>query len=85
MLHPDLEQDPSLRERKTGLMQEVTAAHAGGDLHTLLRLELEWIDGDGPAAARRTETLDAAGCRDRGAHLRSRAAVGRAGRDARST
>lgn len=58
VLHPDLEQDPSLREQKTGLMQEVTAAHAGGDLHTLLRLELEWIDGDGPA--RRTdETLDA--------------------------
>lgn len=60
VLHPDLERDPSLRERKTGVMQEVTAAHAGGDLHTLLRLELEWIDGDGPAAARRTdETLDA--------------------------
>ena len=42
-LHPDLEQDPALRERKHTLMQELTKAHREGDLHTLLRLELEWI------------------------------------------
>lgn len=58
-LHPDLERDPSVRELKSALMQQITAAYAGNDLHTLLRLELEWIDGNGPAAARRTdETLD---------------------------
>lgn len=43
VLHPDLEQDPVLRERKQALMQELTKAHREGDLHTLLRLELEWI------------------------------------------
>lgn len=42
-LHPDLEQDPAMRERKHTLMQELTKAHREGDLHTLLRLELEWI------------------------------------------
>lgn len=44
VLHPDLEQDPALRERKHTLMQELTKAHREGDLHTLLRLELEWIN-----------------------------------------
>lgn len=42
-LHPDLEQDPAIRERKHTLMQELTKAHREGDLHTLLRLELEWV------------------------------------------
>jgi hypothetical protein len=42
-LHPDLEPDPALREEKGVLMQEVTTAYAAGDLHALLRLELEWI------------------------------------------
>jgi hypothetical protein len=41
-------------------MQQVTAAYAGGDLHTLLRLELEWIQGEGPdAGSLADETLDA--------------------------
>lgn len=31
-------------------MQDVTAAHTRGDLHTLLRLELEWLDPAGDAA-----------------------------------
>ncbi len=43
VLHPDLEQDPALRERKHTLMQDLTKAYREGDLHTLLRLELEWI------------------------------------------
>lgn len=42
-LHPDLEPDAKLRERKGALMQELTAAYHNEDLHTLLRLELEWI------------------------------------------
>lgn len=42
-LHPDLERDPVLRERKHSLMQDLNKAYREGDLHTLLRLELEWI------------------------------------------
>jgi hypothetical protein len=37
------------------LMQEVTTAYAQHDLHTLLCLELECLDGEGPAGERRTE------------------------------
>ncbi len=45
-LHPDREQDPVERERKTELMQEVTVAYAGKDLLKLLELQLavEQID-----------------------------------------
>jgi hypothetical protein len=43
-LHPDLESDPTERERKCRIMQNVTAAHARGDLHALLQLEIEWLD-----------------------------------------
>jgi len=59
-LHPDLERNADLRARKSALMQEVTAAYARNDLHTLLRLELEWLDGERTDAARLTdETLGA--------------------------
>jgi hypothetical protein len=34
------------------MMQDVTAAYARSDLHTLLRLELQWIDGAQADAAR---------------------------------
>jgi hypothetical protein len=43
VLHPDLEQDPEQRRHKVTLMQELTVAYRNNDLHTLLRLELEWI------------------------------------------
>ncbi|MEN9840651.1 MAG: hypothetical protein RL376_451 [Verrucomicrobiota bacterium] len=43
VLHPDLEQDPARRAEKQKLMQELTVAYGAGDLHTLLRLELEFI------------------------------------------
>jgi hypothetical protein len=43
VLHPDLEQDPVRRQSKLTLMQDLTAAYRANDLHTLLRLELEWI------------------------------------------
>jgi hypothetical protein len=43
VLHPDLEQDAIIRDRKVVLMQQLTTAYHSGDLHTLLRLELEWI------------------------------------------
>jgi hypothetical protein len=75
VLHPDLEPDPSIRQQKCALMQEVTTAYGGNDLHTLLRLELEWIDGAGADAARQTdETLSA--CAE---VLREQAAALRAG------
>ncbi len=59
VLHPDLEPDPDERQRKGAVMQELTAAHAAGDLHTLLRLELEWIRHEHADSARLSdEKLD---------------------------
>ncbi|THU05482.1 hypothetical protein E9531_02805 [Lampropedia puyangensis] len=40
-LHPDREPDPTERERKTALMQRVTAAYRTKDLLQLLQLQLE--------------------------------------------
>jgi hypothetical protein len=40
-LHPDREQDPKERERKTEIMQRVNAAYAKKDLLRLLELQLE--------------------------------------------
>lgn len=60
VLHPDLEPDLERRRGKVELMQEVTVAYAGHDLHTLLRLELEWIHREESDQARMTdEKLDA--------------------------
>jgi hypothetical protein len=59
-LHPDLERDPAAREQKSALMQQVTAAHAANDLHTLLRLEVEVMHGDASDATKLTvDTLEA--------------------------
>jgi hypothetical protein len=52
VLHPDLERDPVAREEKSARMQELTRAHAEQDLHTLLRLELEWLQQAGGQASR---------------------------------
>lgn len=48
VLHPDLEQDPGERARKTELMQQVNVAYEAGDLLRLLELQLklEQIDPD---------------------------------------
>jgi len=46
VLHPDLEMDPQRRDEKVALMQQLTAAYKKNDLHTLLRMELEWIHGE---------------------------------------
>ncbi len=43
VVHPDLEQDEERRRKKQIVMQELTAAYRNRDIHTLLRLELEWI------------------------------------------
>jgi hypothetical protein len=53
-MHPDLEPDPGERERKSRVMQDITAAHTRGDLHALLQLELEWLDPAGGNVARLT-------------------------------
>lgn len=58
VLHPDLEQNPAERARKVTLMQELTAAHRAGDLHTLLRLEIAWLHrAEGEAAQLSDEKL----------------------------
>src|SRR5262249_8228623 len=54
-LHPDLEPDENRRQRKVALMQELTAAYRKNDLHTLLRLELEWIQREESDLDRLTE------------------------------
>lgn len=59
-LHPDLETDPEARDRKTALMQQVTTACEANDLHTLLRLEAEYIHAAaGDPGTLAAETLDA--------------------------
>lgn len=54
-LHPDLELNPAERARKVVLMQELVAAHRAGDLHALLRMELEWLHREKADATRLTE------------------------------
>lgn len=58
-LHPDLEAEPAERERKNRIIQDVTAAYARRDLHALLQLELEWLEGAGDAARMSHERLQA--------------------------
>ncbi len=55
VLHPDLEPDAERKQAKGTLMQELTAAYRNNDLHTLLRLELEWIQRQEGDAERLTE------------------------------
>jgi hypothetical protein len=43
VLHPDLELDAARKGQKEVLMQELTVAYRNNDMHTLLRLEMEWI------------------------------------------
>ena len=43
VLHPDLELDSTRKAQKEVLMQELTVAYRNNDMHTLLRLEMEWI------------------------------------------
>ncbi len=45
-MHPDHEQDPDERMRKTLLMQEVNAAYESGDLLKLLELQLRYEQVD---------------------------------------
>jgi hypothetical protein len=55
VLHPDLEPDAERKQAKGTLMQELTQAYRNNDLHTLLRLELEWIQREEGDMERLTE------------------------------
>jgi hypothetical protein len=55
VLHPDLERDAERQKNKVQLMQELTVAYRHNDLHTLLRLEMQWIENEGGDIARLTE------------------------------
>lgn len=55
VLHPDLELDPERRRQKERLMQELTVAYSNNDMHTLLRLEMEWIQREEGEIERLTE------------------------------
>jgi hypothetical protein len=43
VLHPDLEQDEAIKLEKEELMKQLTIAYENNDLHTLLSLEIAWI------------------------------------------
>ena len=55
VLHPDLELDPERKRQKEALMQELTVAYSNNDMHTLLRLEMEWIHREEGEIDRLTE------------------------------
>jgi hypothetical protein len=60
LFHPDLEPDPDKKQQKEELMKELTAAYEKGDLHTILRLELTWLQKeDGDITAMSDAKLDA--------------------------
>ena len=46
ILHPDLEQNETLKLQKEELMKQLTIAYENNDLHTLLNLELKWIQNE---------------------------------------
>lgn len=50
-LHPDRENDPHERDRKTGLMKQVNAAYERRDLLALLQLQLQAALADGDMVA----------------------------------
>ncbi len=41
--HPDLETDDAIKLQKEEIMKQLTVAYENNDLHTLLKLEMEWI------------------------------------------
>jgi len=55
VLHPDLERDGERQKNKVQLMQELTVAYRQNDLHTLLRLEMQWIENESGDIGRLTE------------------------------
>jgi len=45
-IHPDLEQDETIRKEKEAIMAQLTTAYQQNDLPTLLRLEMQWLQRD---------------------------------------
>ena len=43
LFHPDLEPDADLKLEKEELMKQLVAAYENNDLHSLLKMELQWI------------------------------------------
>ncbi len=56
-LHPDLEQDESLKEQKTELMKRVTQAYSENDLYELLQIQMEVEQLDADALANVSDNL----------------------------
>ena len=46
IFHPDLEHNEELKLQKEELMKQLTNAYENNDLHTLLKLELVWIQNE---------------------------------------
>jgi hypothetical protein len=55
VLHPDLEPDEAVRPLKVELMAKLTAAYRDNDMHTLLKLELEWMEREDGDVSRLTD------------------------------
>ncbi len=55
LFHPDRELDPDMKPQKEELMKKLTTSYKSGDLHALLKLELQWILQDGNAVDKLTD------------------------------
>lgn len=44
IIHPDLEQDITLKKEKEEVMKQASVAYENNDLHTLLMLQIDWIN-----------------------------------------
>lgn len=53
--HPDLEQDLEQKVEKEALMKRLTSAYEDNDLHTLLSLEIEWMNRSEEEAKNQTD------------------------------
>lgn len=57
-LHPDKEQDEAEKERKTEIMKRVTAAYNNGDFFELLKLQIEYKQGDAKIEGLKNDQLE---------------------------
>jgi hypothetical protein len=55
IFHPDLEPDETVRLEKEELMKQLTVANENNDLHTLLRLEMQWLQKEDNDPAKLSE------------------------------
>ncbi len=57
VFHPDLEPSPERKAEKEQLMKQLTSAYENNDLHTLLRLEMEWMNSSEEEAKAQSDEL----------------------------